>query len=646
MKIKIHLFALIVSFFTYLSTWGQSPNFDWAKKFDGWGDVIIQDVEVNSTGRIIALGTFADSVDFDPGPGVMWLRSKYRDMFVMCLTPAGNLSWVKQFTVTVNISDPITPQEMALDTLGNIFVAGSFKGTQDFDPSAGTYTMSAGQLNDGFLIKLNPQGNFLWAKEFDGDVAFKDLELDTFQNIYLSGSFQGATDFDPGIQTAIFQTVNGAYNGFVLKISPGGNYRWTKVLSGSQTGEVNDLKIDNSGGVYYGGFAPSNTDLDPGAPVFTLTTRCAFIGNLDSIGNYLNSAIFDGAGTIYSLLLTPSGIVAAGKYNGQFDLDPGPNQQIVTIANQDCGFILKVDSSFSFIWGRTINSTTTSVIYNVRLTKAPQNDFYLFSDFRGTFDFDPGIGTLYLTSKLSAWQVAGDIAVVRYDSTGYLKSAFSIGPGFYRNVPATYHKSGKIIMGGSFLQTTDFDPSANTFSLIPYPNASKSGFIMRFANCTRQPSINVNSFGTGTVVCVGEEITLFASGADWYSWTPSYSENWAITVTITATSSYSVVGYDVEGCFSSSSITIVADQCVGIEEHAAEALSIYPNPAADALTITCKDYNRLFVYDASGRLLQDYPITAEVTKLNLEGLSNGVYHLELLSPNKPSEYRKILKQNN
>ncbi len=386
MKLKIHLILILCLSFCF-TIWSQTPNFDWAKKFDGRGDVIIQDVETNSSGRIYVLGTFGDSVDFDPGVGVKKLYSQHLGtMFIMGLTPAGNLSWLKQFTV--NTSFAINPQEMVVDTIGNIYIAGSFKATQDFDPATTSYTMDGGQFNEGFLLKLNAQGNLIWAKEFNGDVMFEDIQMDTNQNLYLSGSYQGATDFDPGIQNANFLTVNGSFNGFILKISKNGDYKWVKVLTGPQNGAVNDLKVDNSNGVYYGGYAAVNTDLNPGSPVYTFTTRTAFIGRLDSSGNYLNSAVFQGAGTIFSMLLTPSGIVAAGEYNGQFDLDPSANQQTVTISNQDCGFILKIDTTFSFMWGKTINSTTTSAIYNMRLTRSIQNDFYLFTDFKGTFDFD------------------------------------------------------------------------------------------------------------------------------------------------------------------------------------------------------------------------------------------------------------------
>jgi hypothetical protein len=53
---------------------------------------------------------------------------------------------------------------MALDRWGNIFLTGSFDGLSDFDPGPGVFNLNAAGMRDIFVLKLDPTGNLLWAK--------------------------------------------------------------------------------------------------------------------------------------------------------------------------------------------------------------------------------------------------------------------------------------------------------------------------------------------------------------------------------------------------------------------------------------------------------------------------------------------------
>ena len=62
-----------------------------------------------------------------------------------------------------------------LDSLGNIYLSGQFIGTVDFDPGVGVFTMvPSGSLTsmianfDGFFVKLDVNGNFVYANQVGG----------------------------------------------------------------------------------------------------------------------------------------------------------------------------------------------------------------------------------------------------------------------------------------------------------------------------------------------------------------------------------------------------------------------------------------------------------------------------------------------
>jgi hypothetical protein len=113
---------------------------------------------------------------------------------------------------------------IAVDATGNVYTTGYFEGTADFDPGAGTTNLiSAGNL-DYFVSKLDPSGNFLWAKSIGGssnEVGYS-IAVDSSGNVYTTGYFAGTADFDPGAGTSNLTSVGGN-DVFVLKLSPSGD---------------------------------------------------------------------------------------------------------------------------------------------------------------------------------------------------------------------------------------------------------------------------------------------------------------------------------------------------------------------------------------------------------------------------------------
>src|SRR6185436_19051747 len=87
-----------------------------------------------------------------------------------------------------------------VNSVGDVIVSGEYTGVIDFDPGPGTYTMNAYGQNDVSILKLDNNGNFVWAKEFGGtNIDWPhEIELDASDNIYTTGAFGATVDFDPG----------------------------------------------------------------------------------------------------------------------------------------------------------------------------------------------------------------------------------------------------------------------------------------------------------------------------------------------------------------------------------------------------------------------------------------------------------------
>lgn len=56
------------------------------------------------------------------------------------------------------------PKDIVLDMAGNIYTSGNFKGTADFNPGPGTYTLTSAFGDDVFISKFDPGGSLIWQK--------------------------------------------------------------------------------------------------------------------------------------------------------------------------------------------------------------------------------------------------------------------------------------------------------------------------------------------------------------------------------------------------------------------------------------------------------------------------------------------------
>ncbi len=121
-------------------------------------------------GNVYTTGSFKANADFDPGPGTANLTATgYADVFLSKLDAAGNMAWAKAFLAdgALDIYNRVAAAAIAVDTGGNVYSAGNFAGTVDFDPGSPVNNLSTTGPNDqfGYISKLDAAGNFVWVKK-------------------------------------------------------------------------------------------------------------------------------------------------------------------------------------------------------------------------------------------------------------------------------------------------------------------------------------------------------------------------------------------------------------------------------------------------------------------------------------------------
>jgi hypothetical protein len=160
-----------------------------------------------------------------------------------------------------------------LDANSNIYTAGIFWETVDFDPGTGINNLTAAGSGDVFVSKLDSNGNFVWAKKMGGATFENGFSIDTdaFGNVFTTGIFQETVDFDPGV--GIYNlTSAGFYDVFISKLKTNGDFVWAKSVGGTNWDSGNAIAVDISGNVYTTGFFQETVDFDPGAGVVNLTS--------------------------------------------------------------------------------------------------------------------------------------------------------------------------------------------------------------------------------------------------------------------------------------------------------------------------------------------------------------------------------------
>ncbi|MBK9256192.1 MAG: SBBP repeat-containing protein [Saprospiraceae bacterium] len=355
---------------------------------------------------------------------------------------------------------------IAVDGSGNVYTAGSFQGTADFDPGAGTANLTSAGFQDIFVSKLDANGNFLWAKSMGGtssDIGI-GIAVDGSGNVYTTGYFNGTIDFDPG---AGMVNLSSAGNGdiFVSKLDANGNFLWAKSMGGTGEDIGRGIAVDGSGNVYTTGNFAGTVDFDPGAGTANLISagsRDIFVSKLDANGNFLWAKSMGGTGDDYAIAIAMDGsgnVYTTGNFAGTVDFDPGAGTANLISAGSRDIFVSKLDANGNFLWAKSMGGTAEDNGSGIVVDGS--GNVYTMGNFQGTADFDPGAGTANLISAGSR-----DIFVLKLDANGNFLWAKSMGGTDIDNCYGiALDGSGNVYTTGYFQGTADFDPGAGTANL-------------------------------------------------------------------------------------------------------------------------------------------------------------------------------------
>jgi hypothetical protein len=388
----------------FISKLDSAGNYVWAINFGGRGSDEVRAIKIDDSNNIYVTGTFKDTADFDPGPNVYTLiPTGNESVFVAKYDSAGAFIWAQNIAASFHVY----ASGMDIDQAGNVYITGNFTDTVDFDPGPNVYQLTTNTMYDGYILKLNSNGDFCWAKSI-GQLTFDmgyDVKTDDFGAVYTVGTFRLTVDFDPG--PGIYNlTSNGSDDVFILKLDTAGNFIWAKSFGGTSFDYGRGLSIDPFGNVITTGSFSSIVDFNPGLGVFNISQisiggEDIFVSKLDSAGNFLWAKQFGGVGLGFGAYVSTNNIgdvFTTGRFDGVTDFNPGPgvlNFTQVGLSGADM-YIVKLSPSGNFFWAKQIAGPLYDYAYAIEPDAL--GNIYYTGFFEGTVDFDPNTPVYNLIS--------------------------------------------------------------------------------------------------------------------------------------------------------------------------------------------------------------------------------------------------------
>ena len=487
-------------------------------------------VQVDKQNNVYVTGFFSNTADFDPSAAVYNLTATGAfDTFVAKYTTAGKFIWAVRMGGSGG--DYAQINSLVVDKDGNPIITGQFNSnSMDVDPGTGTAILSSNGGYDAFIVKLNTNGAFVWAKSIGGNGADYGAHVTTDSQ----GDVIEVLKFQNSVQAGgkTFTSAGGSnFNGLMVKYDPNGNFIWGINISDQNSSDCDQAEVDSQDNIVVAGVFYSNDNFNPLGTASYLNANGAstYIAKYTSAGNLIWVTSYSG-GTIDNL-----GLGLDSKGNAFLDqpFTYTVNFGTTSIKPQGSQDILlaKFNSAGVFQAVADIGGSNSS-IFNYGIHSSQDDNIYISGYFSGTIDFDPSPTSTALVS----YHGDQDLLLAKYDDNLNYKWAFSAGnascaQSLGRSV--AIDNNNDVLFTGGFCSTDNF--SALTCS--PYPLTAQSYtrdcFLGKYVQSVASAAAQITAFSvpqqTGTTVIDQTKLTITVT-------VPAGTDVTALVPTVTYTS--------------------------------------------------------------------------------------------------------------
>lgn len=251
--------------------YNSNGSFLWAKNLGGNYIDYVNCITTDSENNFIIIGSFDSdtfTINADTLLNVRGNLNKESDIYLLKLDENGNTIFIKSY----GGSESDGGLSVCCDLKNNIYITGYFQSSFIYFDTIPLFN-NKNLLPDGYIIKLNLEGNIVWAKSFGGNGSDKGSQLisDYQNNIILLGRSTSSTLIIDSF--SLYQ-----YNGvafFLAKYNENGNIKWIENDGGSWYTLYSVFTLDCNNNLYITGCFNSS------CVTFGLTTLINVTNNSD-----------------------------------------------------------------------------------------------------------------------------------------------------------------------------------------------------------------------------------------------------------------------------------------------------------------------------------------------------------------------------
>lgn len=524
---------------------------------------------------------------------------------------------------------------VAVDNSGNVYTAGYFQGTVDFDPGPGTSSLTAAGKTDLFIKKVSATGAFQWVKGIGGDDYEQpgNIALDNKNGyVYFTGNFRSSSvDLDPGPATHNVTRTGSTADGLIVKLDFSGNHISSYHLAGTASTTPTSIRADKWGYVYLAGSFSGSADFDPGPGSGSLTAGTKthmFAAKYRPDGSLIwtRQIVCSSYGEFTNMVLDSlSNMYASSCFEDTVDFDPGPGvKEAMSAGLMDIG-VTKLDSAGNFVWAQHAGGIEPDWGNNIAVDN--KGNTYTVGTFDGNANFDPDGSGHYVSS--TGFGSNPDAFVLKTDATGqfaWVRTFGAASGGIEKmNAVSVDKATGNIISTGSIDGLVNFDAGGAGF----WMEATGSSDMFIYAlNETGNFQWGLQTESGALTNCSGEDVTTDPSGnvylTGWFNDSTDFDPSYT-TTNMLVSSAKSLDGFILK--LKPPAATAVADIQPGNQ------LSLYPNPADKFIRIAAGaqlSHATVTIFNALGQqVIHEDDLNGDQIRLEVSSLSAGNYFVVL-----------------